>query len=65
MLYWLIPVLIVVGIWDVVWKLIAMWRAAGNKHLGWFICLFIFNTIGILPIIYILIYKERSEQPPQ
>jgi hypothetical protein len=61
MLWWLIPVIIIVAIWDTVWKLIAMWRAAQNKHLAWFICIFIFNTIGILPIIYILVYKEKSD----
>jgi len=60
MLWWLIPVIIIVAIWDTVWKLIAMWRAAQNKHLVWFICIFIFNTIGILPIIYILINKEKQ-----
>jgi hypothetical protein len=36
-----------------------MWKAARNSHLAWFICIFIFNTIGILPIIYILIHKEK------
>jgi hypothetical protein len=61
MLWWLIPVIIIVAIWDAVWKLIAMWKAAQNKHLAWFICIFIFNTMGILPIIYILINKNKSE----
>jgi hypothetical protein len=61
MLWWLIPVIIVLAIWDTVWKLIAMWRAATNKHLAWFICIFLFNTIGILPIIYILVYKVKSD----
>lgn len=61
MLWWLIPVIVVVAIWDMVWKLIAMWRAAQNKHLAWFICIFIFNTIGILPIIYILLNREKQD----
>ena len=61
MLWWLIPAIAIVAIWDAVWKLIAMWKAARNKHLAWFICIFIFNTIGILPIIYILINKDKSE----
>jgi hypothetical protein len=60
MLPWLIPVIIVVGIWDTVWKLIGMWKAARQNHLAWFICMAIFNTIGILPIIYILIHKEKQ-----
>jgi hypothetical protein len=55
MLWWLIPVIIIASIWDSVWK------AAQNKHLAWYICIFIFNTIGILPIIYILLYKEKSD----
>jgi hypothetical protein len=61
MLWWLIPVIIIVAVWDSVWKLIAMWKAARNNHLAWFICIFIFNTIGILPIIYILINKNKSD----
>jgi hypothetical protein len=61
MLPWLIPTIIILAIWDTVWKLIAMWKAARNNHLAWFICIFIFNTIGILPIIYILLYKKKSE----
>ena len=56
---WFIPLILIVAIWDSVWKLIAMWKAARNNHLAWFICIFIFNTLGILPIIYILINKEK------
>jgi len=61
MLWWLLPIIIILSIWDCVWKLIAMWKAAKNNHLAWFICIFIFNTIGILPIIYILIQKKNPE----
>ncbi|MFC1939920.1 DUF5652 family protein [Chloroflexota bacterium] len=53
-----IPVLI---IWEMVWKGIALWRAGGNKQLAWFICLFIFNTLGILPIIYIFGFSKKKE----
>jgi hypothetical protein len=60
MLPWLIPVIVILAIWDSVWKLIAMWKAARNNHLAWFICIFIFNTIGILPIIYILTHKQET-----
>jgi len=57
---WLITIIIIVSIWDAVWKLIAMWKAARNNHLAWFICIAIFNTIGILPIIYSLIQRKKS-----
>jgi hypothetical protein len=56
MLPWLIPLII----WDVVWKLIAMWKAARNHHILWFILLAVLNTVGILPIIYILIYRGKK-----
>jgi hypothetical protein len=61
MLIWLLPVIIIVGIWDSVWKAIGMWKAGRNNHLAWFVCIFIFNTLGILPIIYILLHKEKPE----
>jgi hypothetical protein len=60
MMPWLIPTIIILAIWDAVWKLIAMWKAARNNHLAWFICIAIFNTVGILPIIYILNNKKNS-----
>ena len=56
---WLMPLLIILMIWETVWKLIAMWKAGRNNHLAWFICLAIFNTIGVLPIVYILIHKNK------
>ena len=60
MLPWLIPIIIVLSIWDAVWRFIALWKAARANHLAWFICIAIFNTIGILPIIYILTHREKQ-----
>ncbi|MFT4309712.1 MAG: DUF5652 family protein [Candidatus Woesearchaeota archaeon] len=54
-LVWIIPLLI----WEGVWKGIALWHSARNKHLAWFIVLFIMNTAGLLPIIYLLINKKK------
>jgi uncharacterized membrane protein len=59
-LIWLIPTIIIISIWDIVWKLIAMWKAARADHLAWYICIAIFNTIGILPIIYILLHRKKK-----
>jgi hypothetical protein len=39
-----------------------MWKSARNNQLAWFICLAIFNTAGILPIIYILCFQKTA--PP-
>ncbi|HOK36414.1 MAG TPA: DUF5652 family protein [Paludibacteraceae bacterium] len=54
--------LIVLLLWETVWKAIAMWKAARNNHLAWYICLLIFNTVGVLPIIYILLKRKKETQ---
>jgi hypothetical protein len=61
-LSWFIPLVVICALWDAVWKLIGMWRAGRNNELAWFICIAIFNTLGILPIIYILMDNNKSEK---
>ena len=57
---WLMPLLIILAVWEGIWKLAALWKSAGKKRLVWFLCIAIFNTIGILPIIYIFFIKETG-----
>jgi hypothetical protein len=64
MLYWLIPLIVFLAIWESVWKFIAMWKSARNNELAWFICIAIFNTIGILPIIYLLMHRNKNAGLP-
>ena len=56
---WLV-VIIVLMIWALIWKLIAMWKSARNSQLGWFIVLGIVNTIGILDILYIYVFSKKK-----
>ena len=58
-LWWL---LLVVSLWEGVWKGIALWKSGSNKHLAWFVCIFIFNTMGILPIIYLLLFQDKDKK---
>ena len=55
-------VIIAITIIDVVLKVKAMWRAARLSDKGWFISLFIFNTAGILPFIYLRNNKKRYQE---
>jgi len=48
--------IIIIAIWDTIWKLISMWYAAKNDSKVWFVVLSIFNTVGILPMLY-LVFK--------
>jgi len=58
---WFLIVLVVVAIWELVWKMIAMWTAARNDKLGWFVCIALFNTAGILPMTYWLMNRKSSK----
>lgn len=60
----LISVLVLIAIWDGVWKAIAMWKCGRNNQLAWFICIMVFNTAGILPILYILFFQKKDAQTP-
>jgi len=40
-----VGLLIIIFIWEAVWKLIALWKSARNKHLVWFIVLALINSI--------------------
>ena len=54
-------VIAVLMTWEIVWKLIALWKAGRNNHLGWFICIALINTVGILPIVYLLMQKKNKD----
>ena len=55
---WLVFSLFVV--WSMAWKGVALWRAGRNNHIGWFVALFIINSVGILPIIYIFAFSRKK-----
>lgn len=57
------PVLVgVIVVWEIIWKLVAMWHAARNGSKVWFIILALLNTIGILPIIYLAAVKKSDQK---
>jgi hypothetical protein len=53
-------VILLLVLWTLPWKAVALWKAAGNKHLVWYICIFIFNTLAILEIIYIFGFSKKK-----
>lgn len=54
------PIFYVVITWAVIWKGIALWHAARNKQLAWYIALLIVNTVGILEIVYLIFYRKKD-----
>ena len=53
--------LLVLIVREMVRKGIALRKAGTKKQLGRFVCLFIFNTVGILPIIYLIFFQKKEQ----
>ncbi|MDP1688907.1 MAG: DUF5652 family protein [bacterium] len=49
----LLPVLIVVVIWSLFWKGLALWHSGRRGKPIWFVVFLVLNTVGILEIIYL------------
>ena len=55
------PFLVVAIIWSLFWKGVALWRAAKQGELLWFLAFLLLNTLGILEIIYIFAFSQKKE----
>jgi hypothetical protein len=54
---WLI---ILLALWTIPWKGVALWKSARKSDKWWFIALLIINTLGILEILYIYIFSKKK-----
>lgn len=54
---WLMPLILL----DLVLKGFALWKAGRNNHLYWFIALLLVNSMGILPIIYLVFFEKKKK----
>ena len=52
---------VILLIWETVWKGIALWKSAKETQKYWFIAILILNTVGILPILYIFVFKKGKK----
>lgn len=44
---------LVILIWSLIWKGIALWKAARKEHIVWFVIILTMNSMGLLEIAYI------------
>jgi len=51
-------VIVVASLWSLAWKALAMWKSARLNQPAWFIVLLVFNTLGILDILYIFLFSK-------
>jgi len=54
-------VILVLAIWTLPWKGVALWKAVKLNHQAWFIALLILNTLAILEILYIFVFSKMMK----
>lgn len=47
-------------VWSMAWKGLALWRAAKEDSMYWFIAVFILNTMGLLEIAYLFFFAKEK-----
>ena len=53
-------ILAILIIWTLVWKGIALWKSSKLNQPIWFALMLVINTIGILELIYLMLYSKHS-----
>mgnify|MGYP000603166184 CR=1 FL=1 len=56
-----LPVLVLLAIWELVWKGMGLWKSAQRKQKVWFVAILIVNSMGILPIVYLLLNPKGKK----
>ncbi|MFA5174391.1 MAG: DUF5652 family protein [Candidatus Pacearchaeota archaeon] len=51
---------IIVSIWTLIWKGLALWKSANKNNKIWFVIFLIVNTVGILEILYIYVFSKMN-----
>jgi len=57
--FWQNFLIYVLYIWSLIWKGIALWRAAHLKQRNWFIVMLVLNTVGLLEIVYLFRFAKK------
>ncbi|MEK7159987.1 MAG: DUF5652 family protein [Patescibacteria group bacterium] len=50
----------VLYLWSILWKGLALWRAAELKQRNWFVAILVLNTVGILEIAYLFFFAKKK-----
>jgi len=45
-------------VWTLIFKGMALWKAARNNQRNWFLAILVFNTLGILDIVYLFYFSK-------
>ena len=51
---------VAIGVWGLIWKAFALYRAGANRSPGWFVSLLLLNTVGILEMLYLFVFSKKK-----
>ncbi len=52
--------ILLVVLWTLSWKGIALWKSARQNEKWWFAALLVINTLALLEILYIFIFSKKK-----
>jgi hypothetical protein len=52
--------IVLIALWELLWKGLALWTSARKEQKYWFVAILFLNTVGILPILYLLFFKKKE-----
>ena len=50
---------VILLIWSMIWKGLALWKSAQLSQKKWFVILLLLNTVGILEIVYLYFVAKK------
>ena len=63
---WILLVVLIVMIWKLIWYGLALYKTVERKQPAWFtilfVCAFLLGDIGILAIIYLIVYRGKPKK---
>lgn len=51
---------IIIALWSLTWKAVALWHAARNGQRLWLIAFLLINTVGVLEIVYLAWFQKKN-----
>jgi len=59
------PLFLLILIWSLVWKGLALWRAARKGDKTWYVVILLINLLGLESIVYLLVTKGEEKKDPK
>lgn len=53
---------VILMIWSLVWKGLALWKSAQLGKKLWFVALLLINTLGILEMLYLFVFSKIKKE---